>query len=269
MTVFEPRIPADLRREEMPDLLRHWHLGSRARRHLSRRRFAEVTGLLAGRRGRTLDAGCGWGYNLLLLARAGFAPVGVDIVQGDFRAARAIARENGIDIALAGGDLGALPFVSGSFAAVTAVETIEHVFAEDRAAALREVRRVLGPGGALALSTPNHQSIVESGKRAIQRFPALKRLFPPMCYPAGDIPRAAYHPYRYHRPIPARELRRMLEEAGFRVAAMRTIVFVWKNAPDALMPAALAAEWALERIPGVRRLASTLLVLAERVESGK
>lgn len=269
MKAFEPRMPADLRREEMPDLLRHWHLGSRARRHLSRRRFAEVTGLLAGRRGRALDAGCGWGYNLLLLAREGFAPVGVDLVQDDFRAARAIAGENGIDLALAGGDLGALPFVAGSFAALTAVETIEHVFAGDRAAALREARRVLAPGGAFALSTPNHRSIVETGKRVLQRFPALKRLFPPMCYPAGDIARADYHPYRYHRPVPARELRRMLGEAGFRVVSMRTIIFVWKNVPDALMPAALAAEWLLERVPGLRSLASTLVVLAERVEGGE
>jgi 2-polyprenyl-3-methyl-5-hydroxy-6-metoxy-1,4-benzoquinol methylase len=266
MSVPEPIIPRDIPEEKMPGLLRNWHLGSRARRYLSRRRFQAVTGLLEGtERGRALDAGCGWGYNLFLLARAGFTPVGIDIVQDDFYAASAIARANGFDPNLVGADLSVLPFVSGSFAALTAVETFEHIYEPDRMSALREAGRVLAPGGMIALSTPNYRSIVETGKRFIVRFPIFKRLLPPMCYPAGTIERREYHPYRYHKPMPASTLATMLEEAGFAVLKSEPIVFVWKSVPDALFPLARFFESILERIPLVRSLASTLVVVARRL----
>lgn len=265
MNIPEPRIPQDIPDDRFPDLLRNWFLGSRSRAYLSRRRFRAVTVLLdGGPKGRALDAGCGWGYNLFLLANEGFTPVGIDIVQGDFLAARRIAEANGFNSMLAGADLASLPFVANSFAAVTAVETFEHVYEGDRAAALREAWRVLAPGGALALSTPNYSSIVETGKRAIVRLPVLKRFFPGMCYPASDVKREDYHPYRYHKPVPRMEIVRLLENAGFRVASVRTIIFVWKNVPDPLFPLARFFELILERVPLVRALASTLIVLARK-----
>jgi 2-polyprenyl-3-methyl-5-hydroxy-6-metoxy-1,4-benzoquinol methylase len=266
MDIPEPRIPSDIPADRYPDLLRHWFLGSRARAYLARRRFREVTALLrGGPKGRALDAGCGWGYNLFLLAQGGFEPFGIDIVQNDFSAARLIASANGYEATLAGADLAALPFVSNSFAAVTAVETFEHVYEGDRATAFREVWRVLAPGGAFALSTPNYYSIVETGKRAIVKLPVLKAFFPAMCYPAGDIERHAYHPYRYHKPAPPREVVRLLEGAGFRVERARTVIFIWKNLPDSLVPLGLFFESILERVPLVRGLGSTLIVLARKV----
>ena len=35
-------IPDGITREQMPDLLRHWYLGSKARNHMMMRRFGEV-----------------------------------------------------------------------------------------------------------------------------------------------------------------------------------------------------------------------------------
>jgi len=261
----EPLIPPGIPEDRYPDLLRNWFLGSRARAYLARRRFRAVTALLrGGPQGRALDAGCGWGYNLFLLAREGFAPFGVDIVQNDFFASRRIASTNGYEAPLAGADLSALPFVPASFAAVTAVETFEHIYESDRMNAIREAWRVLVPGGAFALSTPNYYSIVETGKRAIVKLPVLKRFFPAMCYPAGSVRREDYHPYRYHKPAPRGELTHALESAGFRVESARTIIFIWKNVPDALFPAARFLESILERMPVVRGLASTLVVLARK-----
>ncbi len=46
-----------------------------------------------------------------------------------------------------------LPFQSGSFDAVNLVEVIEHI--EHQAQLIREIRRVLKPGGRLLISTPN------------------------------------------------------------------------------------------------------------------
>ena len=261
----EPVIPDGIPDDRYPDLLRHWFLGSRARSYLSRRRYREVTRLLRGTpKGRVLDAGCGWGYNLFLLEREGMAPVGIDIVQNDFLAARLIALANGYEAQLAGADISALPFAANTFTAVAAVETYEHIFEPDRAGAVREAWRVLRPGGALAISTPNYHSIVETGKRVIVRAGILKRLFPAMCYPAESVKREDYHPYRYHKPSPRGEIARLLEDAGFRVERVRTVIFIWKNVPDPLFPLARFIESILERTPVARELASTLILLARK-----
>ena len=52
------------------------------------------------------------------------------------------------------GSVGELPFTAGSVRAVHAYEVLEHV--EDDAAAVRELARVLRPGGLLVVSTPLH-----------------------------------------------------------------------------------------------------------------
>jgi ubiquinone/menaquinone biosynthesis C-methylase UbiE len=261
----EPVIPEGIPADRMPSLLEHWFLGTKAKRWLSRRRFVTVTGMLPEGKGRrALDVGCGWGYNLFLLGLSGYDPYGIDIVQDDFTAASMIARANGPEAGLCGADMSGLPFRDGTFAAVTAVETFEHVFHPDRPAAVRETMRVLEPGGVLVLSTPNYYSLVESGKRIVTRLPFLKKALPGMCYPVGDIGRGEYHPYSYHRPSSAGEIRSLLEGEGFEVTAVKRIIFVLKNAPDSLFPVARGMERMMEHLPPVNLLASTLVVRAVR-----
>jgi len=57
------------------------------------------------------------------------------------------------DLQCAGAE--ALPFADGSFECVTCTEVVEHVPPELRAAAFREIHRVLRPGGRLVLTTPH------------------------------------------------------------------------------------------------------------------
>ena len=265
MKLPEPIIPDGIPREELPSLLVNWYLGSAARRYMAGRRFYEVARALdvAGG-GRALDVGCGWGYNIFLLRDLGFEPFGIDIVQNDFPAARRIAEANGLAMRLAGADVSRLPFRSGSFDAVTSVETMEHVFREDRRDAFGEIARVLAAGGRLSLSTPNYDSLVERGKRFITRLPVLKRLFPPMCYPAGRVRRADYHPYSYHDPLTRDEIGELLRACGFDSISFGTVIFVLKNTPDFLLPLLRPIEALLERLPGLRRLGSTLLVTARK-----
>ncbi len=69
---------------------------------------------------------------------------------------------------------GTLPFPDGSFDVVLCVEGIEHVV--DRHKTLRELRRVLRPGGRLLITTPNLLSIrarlayALAGQRALKSF---------------------------------------------------------------------------------------------------
>jgi len=92
--------------------------------------------------GRVLDLGCGVGHSAAMLAPR--ESVGVDV---DPTVLRGQPRETHV------ADMRALPFPNGSFSSVLAVQSIEHVPDPDRA--LREVARVLEPGGVTVLVTPN------------------------------------------------------------------------------------------------------------------
>jgi ubiquinone/menaquinone biosynthesis C-methylase UbiE len=261
----EISVPPDLTRAEMPDLLRHWYLGSRARRHMMMRRFMEVDrhlDLAAGRR--VLDVGSAWGFNVMALNALGFHAVGVDIVPDPFVVGQRIAQFNRIPFDVAGADACALPFGDARFDHVTLVETFEHIFAEDRPRAMAECFRVLRPGCRIVLSTPNHASLVERAKRVAVRHRWIRAKLPSMCYPDAGTTRDAYHPYRYHRPLPDREIVSLLEGAGFRVGGVSHFLFMLKSTPDSWYAPWTALEKASERTPGVRGLAATVCVVASK-----
>ena len=97
-----------------------------------------------------LDCGCGMGFYLLAMGRLRRLDlVGVDTdprrLEQAGRAAPAAQ--------LVRADASALPFPDASFDGVLLTEVLEHV--EDDLGALRELRRVLRPGGILAVSVPN------------------------------------------------------------------------------------------------------------------
>jgi SAM-dependent methyltransferase len=91
---------------------------------------------------RVLDLGAGAGHSYERLAPR--ETVGVDIDPGALAGQR---RETHV------ADMRDLPFADGAFGAVLSVQSLEHV--PDGAAVLREVRRVLAPGGVAVFVTPN------------------------------------------------------------------------------------------------------------------
>jgi SAM-dependent methyltransferase len=258
-------IPPDLTREEMPDLLRHWYLGPRARRHMMMRRFAEVDRHLDQSEGkRVLDVGSAWGFNVMALNRLGFHAVGVDLIPEPFAVGKRIAVYNQIPFDVAGADACALPFADACFDHVTLVETFEHIFAEDRVRAMTECYRVLRPGGRVVLSTPNHASAVESAKRVAVRHRWIRAQLPSMCYPDLGAARDEYHPYRYHLPLPARAIASLLTSVGFRVTGVSRFLFVLKSTPDPLYRPWAALERLAEHTPVVRQAAATVCVVARK-----
>jgi ubiquinone/menaquinone biosynthesis C-methylase UbiE len=99
---------------------------------------------------RVLDLGCGTGIVARLLRErlGGAARIsGVDANPGMIAKARALAP----DLAWHEGNAMALPFADGSFDLVFCQQMLQ--FAPDRAQAVREMRRVLAPGGRLLVST--------------------------------------------------------------------------------------------------------------------
>ncbi len=258
-------VPDDIAREEMPDLLRHWYLGTPARRHMMLRRFYEVDRELDATPGqRVLDIGSAWGYNVMALRKLGYEAVAMDIVVDQFATGQRIATANGVDLPALGADAARLPFASEVFDRITMVETFEHIFVDDRPAAMAECYRVLKPGGRIVLSTPNYASAVESLKRFTGNHPWLRKKLPTMCYPEEGMSREDYHPYRYHHPMSDEQIATLLRGAGFAIERRKHFLFTLKNTPDWAAGLTKGLERVAEFTPGIKGRAATVCFVALR-----
>jgi SAM-dependent methyltransferase len=113
---------------------------------------ARLLGEVAGRR--VLEVGCGSAPCSRWLAANGATPVGFDLSRGMLRHARVGNRDTAIAVPLVQADVCALPFGDAAFdLACSAFGAIP--FVADSALAMREVFRVLRPGGRWVFST-NH-----------------------------------------------------------------------------------------------------------------
>lgn len=105
--------------------------------------------------GRVLDAGCGVGYGSTHLATTSAHVTGIDLATSAIAFARTRFPRNNLDFREM--DVSRLDFPDASFDAVVSFEVIEHVDAETQARFVREVSRVLAPGGLFIASTPNRE----------------------------------------------------------------------------------------------------------------
>jgi SAM-dependent methyltransferase len=108
---------------------------------------------------RVLDAGCGAGRHLCeAFRKEGVDVVGIDLKWGDLCQARGylclMEQKNGGRWCVMKGDVTRLPFADGVFDIVVCSEVLEHI--PDAAAALREIIRILKPGGDLVVSVPRY-----------------------------------------------------------------------------------------------------------------
>jgi SAM-dependent methyltransferase len=101
-----------------------------------------------------LDVGCGQGIDLVLYARAGARVTGIDLTPRHVELAR--AHTAGLGVTVVEGDAESLPFADASFDRVSSNGVLHHT--PDIAAALREIRRVLRPGGEACIVVYNRNS---------------------------------------------------------------------------------------------------------------
>lgn len=98
--------------------------------------------------GRLLDVGCSLGFFLEAAQRAGYEVTGVDVSRSAVGFAR---RRLGLDART--GTLEQARFPSAAFEVVTLWDVLEHL--PDPRGSLREIHRVLRPGGLLVVRLPN------------------------------------------------------------------------------------------------------------------
>lgn len=182
---------------------------------------------------RILDAGCGTGGMLdqyktlpdLEVTGVDFSPEALS-----FSHKRGHSR-------LAGGDLTCLPFRSGSFDVVSALDVIEHI--PDDSRAVDEIVRVLRPGGILVATVPAYQFLW------------------------GPHDEALHHQRRYH----AAEFHRLIRESGLVVETQTFLL-------TALFPFALAARIATRgkekqaeaKVPKVAPMVNRALIRLQELE---
>lgn len=104
-------------------------------------------------RGRLLEIGSAFGFLLAELRRHGWDVMGIDPYAAACNYAR---QENGLEVV--NGTLESVGIADGAFDVVIMNHVIEHL--PDPLRTLREIRRVLKPGGHLVLETPRYDSVM-------------------------------------------------------------------------------------------------------------
>jgi SAM-dependent methyltransferase len=150
---------------------------------------ARLLGPVRGQR--ILELGCGAAAGARWLVRDGAEPVALDLSEGMLRHARAGAERSGVRVPLVHADGLALPFRDDSFDAVfTAFGAIP--FVADSQALMREVARVLRPGGRWVFAVTHPMRWVflddptERGLLAVHSYFDRR---PYVEYDAGGVPR--------------------------------------------------------------------------------
>ena len=169
----------------------HGHHESVVQAHARRRADVEAWFLLPRLRPgmRLLDAGCGPGTVTAGLARA-VAPgevIGIDVAPGVLDHARAHADEEGVEnVTFREGDVYALDHPDASFDVVYANQLLQHL--TDPVRAIREMGRVLRPGGLLAVRDADYATMSPSPK--FPEFEDWNRLYHQTAYRNGAEPDA-------------------------------------------------------------------------------
>jgi SAM-dependent methyltransferase len=122
----------------------HWWFAGR--RRIIESFLAPLCEQMKPGRPRILDVGCGTGANLEMLAQFGEA-AGVDVSSDALEFCRQRGLQN-----VRQGEAEHLPYEDGSFDLVTGLDVVEHL--DDDLAGLREMRRVLRPGGHAFIFVP-------------------------------------------------------------------------------------------------------------------
>jgi SAM-dependent methyltransferase len=173
----------------------------------------ELTALMPPK-GRVLEAGCGGGGKLALLAAEGFDAYGLDFALGMLTD---MVRQLPT-IRAVGADLACMPFAPGSFDCVLSFGTLEH-FEDGPQGPLAEHRRILRTGGTLIIIMPRISALKQWNdwlsiglRRRSSYLSGRGRVVRRVAAPAReDVDVGSFVQYEFSR----RWFLRYLREAGF------------------------------------------------------
>ena len=121
-----------------------------------------------------LEVGCGGGLICEGLAKRGAITVGIDPSEDALQTARKHTQQSGLgqNAYFEQGYAESLPYADGSFSVIVCLDVLEHV--QDLQATIREIARVLAPGGVFVFDTINRTiwsriALIWVGERFFQR----------------------------------------------------------------------------------------------------
>ena len=201
---------------------------------------------------RVLDIACGPGYFLLEAVSQGLVAVGMDNSGSMLRTAGARVGKKAF---LVLGDAVALPFPAGTFDAVNCSGLIEYL--QEPLALLREIRRVLKPGGRALVSSTNRLSpalALSPLIDVVRNFEIARRVIRALRLPFDEMAlRERRFRLTFHTPA---KFAALLRQAGFENTEMHYYHLQLLPHPfDRIAPAAATAcVTVTDRVLGVRGL---------------
>ncbi len=170
-----------------------------------------------------LDVGCGTGANLEMLAQFGQAE-GVDVSPDALSFCRARGLQN-----VRQGEAENLPYADASFDLVTGLDVVEHL--DDDIAGLKEMRRVLRPGGRALLFVPAFMFLwgVQDDVSHHRRRYTLKQLKRAANAAGFEVERATYANISFFLPILMGRV--VMRLTGFRPASENNLTVGILNGP--------------------------------------
>jgi 2-polyprenyl-6-hydroxyphenyl methylase/3-demethylubiquinone-9 3-methyltransferase len=156
---------------------------------------------------RILEVGCGGGLICEQLAQRGAEMVGIDPSQGALDTAAAHAQERGLSqrIHYQQGYAESLPFADSSFSAIVCFDVLEHV--RDLKTTIKEIARVLAPGGVFVFDTINRTLIA----RAVLIWYGEN-------FPSGGLKPGIHNYHAFIKPV---ELQDIISVNGLQVRELR------------------------------------------------
>lgn len=166
---------------------------------------------------KVLDVGCGQGIDVYRYAAAGADVTGIDLTPRHVELARQHAAAMGVDATIVEGDAEALPFPDRTFDRVSSNGVLHHT--PDMPAALREIQRVLRPGGEARLIVYNRNSFHYWLKQVLGYGLLKGWLFRERLSMPGVLSRGVEYSSIGARPLvrvyTQKQMRQLLEQAGF------------------------------------------------------
>jgi SAM-dependent methyltransferase len=101
---------------------------------------------------RIIDLGCGNGNHVVFFAEQGFEVSGLDLSEEAIEIAKAWLKKRNLKADLRTGDIETIPYPDQSFDVVLSHAVLDHVPFEKAKKAMKEIKRILVPGGYVCIS---------------------------------------------------------------------------------------------------------------------